>query len=868
MITGMSLRQEFINFFLSKKHILVPSSPVIPHNDPTLLFINAGMNQFKPIFLGKEKPLYPRVVNYQKCIRVSGKHNDLEEVGRDGRHHTFFEMLGNWSFGDYYKKDAIRYAWEFLTQTLQLPKDRFYATIYQEDDEADQLWRSETDIDPTHISRFGMKENFWEMGETGPCGPCSEIHYDRGVQYATPGVTPHVNYDGERFCEIWNLVFIQYNRLADGTLEDLPSRHVDTGMGLERLTAILQNRETNYDTDLFRPISENLETITGIKCETGAPGMPFRVITDHIRTLGFAIADGALPSNDGRGYVLRRLLRRAARYGHLLNMKHPFIYQLVQPLVATMGEAYPELVQQQSHIELVIHNEEERFLNTLTQGIQLFSRINKKNQSENISLITGKDAFTLYDTYGFPIDLTQLMAAEVNMQIDLEGFSQLMKQQKETSRKSGKFVLLNDGNWVELTSGDHSSYLGYQQSSLQTLIRKYRHNPNGQIEIILAQTPFYAESGGQQADHGWIRSSDFEIKVQDVQKTMDGIIHYGHIQGDIHSAEVSASVDSIRLTHTARHHTSTHLLQAALRSIVGQHVHQSGSLVDYQHLRFDFTHFQAITEEELRKIESQVNHFIMMDTPVDISYMPLEEAKRSGAMALFSEKYESIVRVVTIPQISQELCGGIHTQRTGEIGFFKILTETAVAAGIRRIEACAGFPALEIIQSMSCTINQMSQLLNTPTDQLTNLMQTRLEENHLMAKELEKYKSKSAMEKLDEFLKSAKTVNGIRTLMVELKVNDIHHLRQASDYFRQKLGDCVIILAAPQENSTSIIISISENLTRSTPLSAGMLMKELISVCGGNGGGKASFAQGGIKEITLLPQAFQKIRDKLAQIKS
>ncbi|MBP7459776.1 MAG: alanine--tRNA ligase [Candidatus Delongbacteria bacterium] len=865
MITGKMLRQDFLDYFLHKEHTWIPSSPVIPQNDPTLLFINAGMNQFKPIFLGKELPAHPRVVDYQKCIRVSGKHNDLEEVGRDGRHHTFFEMLGNWSFGDYYKREAIGYAWEFLTQTLSLPKDRLYATVYQDDDEAEQLWRTQTDIDPSHISRFGMKENFWEMGETGPCGPCSEIHFDRGERFATPGAIPRVNDDGERFCEIWNLVFIQYNRLPDGSLADLPSRHVDTGMGLERLTSIVQDRETNYDTDLFWPIIQHLEEMVGFPCQAGTPGIPFRVIADHIRALGFAIADGALPSNDGRGYVLRRLLRRAARFGHLISLKEPFIYRLVQPLVDMMGEAYPELVQQQTHIEHIIQNEEQRFFNTLSQGIHHFNRISQKVLSDHQPRISGNDAFTLYDTYGFPIDLTQLMASEVQMEVDLEGFTQLMNQQKELSRKSGKFLFQEGDNWNVLSNGTHSDYQGYQTPSLNTQIRRFRLVDKNLIEIILEQTPFYAESGGQVADTGWIRGQNFEINVTDVRKSMEGIIHSGTIEGEIIDPECSAQIDTVRLKHIARHHTSTHLLQSALRIVLGDHVHQSGSQVDPQRLRFDFTHIQALSDDELHRIENQVNTYIMSATPVSVSTMDLEEAKRSGAMALFSEKYDATVRVITIPEISRELCGGIHVNQTGEIGAFKILSESAVSAGIRRIEACSGFAALDLFQSQSVIIQQMTHLLNAPSHQIISQIQLRLDENHQLAKELEKIKSRSALQKLEEILPEAKSFQGISVLMTRLDGLDIQHLRQASDFFRQKLGDSLVILASPQENSTPIIISISENLTRSGVFHAGNLMKDVIGVCGGNGGGKAGFAQGGLKDASHLSEAYRLIQSKLEQ---
>ncbi len=855
MIKGSQIRSNFVDFFKSKGHVFVPSSPVVPKDDPTLLFTNAGMNQFKPIFLGKEKREYTRVANYQKCIRVSGKHNDLEEVGKDGRHHTFFEMLGNWSFGDYYKKEAIEFAWEYLTEVLKLPKEKLYVTVYEDDNEAEELWKTVTDVDHSHISRWGMKENFWEMGDTGPCGPCSEIHYDRGEKYSSVD-DPNcgVNCDGERFWEIWNLVFIQYNRLPDGSLEELPSKHVDTGMGLERLTAILQGKDSNYETDLFWPLIEHLEELTGKQYSPDNSGMPFRVIADHIRAISFAIADGALPSNEGRGYVIRRLLRRAARYGYNIDMKEPFIYKLVPTLVDFMGDAYPELKEQHDHISLVIKSEEERFFKTLGQGITIFNKIVEKEKETK--MVSGKDAFLLYDTYGFPIDLTRVMAEEIGFNIDLKNFEILLEKQREQSRNAASFDYDVHKNWVEFTQGEHSIFKGYETSELVTQIRKY-YMEDDKIEIILHETPFYAESGGQVADHGYIEGENFEIQVYNVQKTFDGIVHYGKLNGTINNPNVKAIVDTNRLKSISRHHTATHLLQAALRKLLGEHVHQSGSLVCDDYLRFDFTHFQALNEEELRDIENEVNDYIMANYPVKIEFMDINEAKKAGAMALFGEKYDKIVRVVKIEPVSMELCGGIHCKATGEIGLFKIVSETGIAAGIRRIVAKAGMPAIEYVNNFENIIKNLSGIFATKPENLTNIIDQKLKENHELLKKLEKLQSEKNKGNLETLLNNKEVINGINVIIAQIDVDNIELLRKAADFLKNKLkNNFVIILSSIINNKVNFIVSISQELTEKYKnLHAGKLIKEIAKVCGGGGGGKPYFAQAGGKDTSKIPEA-------------
>ena len=714
MLSSNEIRKQFIDFFKKKKHKAVPSAPVIPIDDPTLLFTNAGMNQFKNIFLGQKKPEYLRVVNSQKCIRAGGKHNDLEEVGKDGYHHTFFEMLGNWSFGDYYKKEAIIWAWELLTEVWKMPKEKLYATVHQSDKETYELWKNETDINPGHIEYHGDKDNFWEMGATGPCGPCSEIHMDRGEEFCNLKDDPNhkckVNGDCHRFFELWNLVFIQYNRVKDGKLTPLANKFVDTGAGFERIVQVLQNSDSNYHTDLFMPIINKISEISGIEYHPDETGISHRVIADHIRALCFALADGGMPSNEGRGYVLRRILRRAARHGRLLHLKKPFLYVLVVTVVELMSHHYSELKERQAHIKLVIKAEEERFNLTLDNGISKFELIvaefnlgrtslllkndGGKTYRETIK-ISGKDAFMLYDTFGFPLDLTKIMAEEKGLKVDEAGFHKEMEKQKIRGREAKNFDMKTSKiSQLGLSTSIKTKFVGYQQHSVKTRIVKHYVDEEKKVVIVLEETPFYAESGGQIADIGEIFNGNFKVKINEVQKENDVYFHFGKlVSGEINSENVFAEIDKDNRKNIARNHTATHLLHKALRNILGKHVQQKGSSVSSDHLRFDFTHFQQVSQRELVLIERIVNGKIRECIPLKIEIKEIEEARKEGAIALFGEKYEENVRVVSIDDYSKELCGGTHLHFTGEIGFFKITSEASIAAGIRRIEAITGFAA-------------------------------------------------------------------------------------------------------------------------------------------------------------------------------
>jgi len=707
------LRNSFLDFFKSKNHEIVPSAPVVPFDDPTLLFINAGMNQFKNVFLGQETRTYKRAADTQKCIRVGGKHNDLEDVGFDTYHHTFFEMLGNWSFGDYFKKEAIEWAWELLIKVWGLEKERIWATVFggdekdglEPDEEAEKLWTGVTPIPKERVLRFGKKDNFWEMGDTGPCGPCSEIHYDLGEgkcdKTSDPDHVCEVNAGCARYIEIWNLVFIQFNRDKESKLHNLPSKHVDTGMGFERVHAVINGTNSNYDTDLFTPLLSAIHDLTRVKYSGDEKGMAHRVISDHIRALTFAIADGAMPSNEGRGYVLRRILRRAARFGRNLDMHEPFIYKLVPVLVDIMGDAFPELKEKHQFVSLVIKSEEESFNSTLDRGIEIFEKITADVEKSGQKEIPGQEAFRLYDTYGFPLDLTQLMARQKN-------FFPLMKKALKTlcrskgTRKAGKWSHSADfdyQNWQELSQGEDSKFLGYTELQCESEIRKF-HIEDKQIFLILSQTPFYGEAGGQVGDVGEIVGDTFKIKIHDTVRDGSIFVHIGEFteSNKIDNSKVTARVDKTPRKSTARNHTATHLLHKALRETLGTHVTQAGSLVAPDHLRFDVTHFQKIAPQELEKIEARVNEKVRDDLAVKTLQKTYVEAREMGAMAIFEEKYGEHVRVVKINDFSMELCGGTHLNHTGEIGYFRILSESSAAAGIRRLEAVTGAKADELLR--------------------------------------------------------------------------------------------------------------------------------------------------------------------------
>ncbi len=876
MKTSKQIRDDFIDFFRNKNHTLVPSSSVIPVEDPTLLFTNAGMNQFKDVFLGIGKRSYKRAVNSQKCIRVSGKHNDLEEVGHDTYHHTFFEMLGNWSFGDYYKKEAIRWAWELFTEIWQLPKDRLYATIFKDDDEAEKYWHNETDINPQRILRFDEKDNFWEMGETGPCGPSSEIHIDLGPDYCDKKeIVNHVcqiNGECARFIELWNLVFIQYNRDDAKQLHPLPQKHIDTGMGFERVVAILQNVPSNYETDLFRPIIEKIEHISHTKYENVNPlqSMAHRVVADHLRMLTFAIADGALPSNEGRGYVLRRILRRAARFGRKLDLHEPFIYKLVPLVVDIMGEAFPEIKERQHHIREVIKAEEGNFNRTLDRGIEIFENLAEKIMQESSDIIPGKEAFKLYDTYGFPFDLTRIMAEEKGLLIDEEGFDREMEHQRERARKSGKFAVQFDhiDNWNVVKHCSTSSiFVGYEKLETTTDICKFVRR-NGTIHLVLLETPFYAEAGGQVADKGKILLENSELKVIDVQKEGDDIIHIceGPQDLDIIHSKVIAKVDESLRIPTMMNHTSTHLLHEALRRVLGTHVQQAGSLVAPDRLRFDYTHFKKVEREELEEIERIVNQQIQLNKPLNITYTTYDEAREMGAMALFGEKYGEEVRVISVEDFSRELCGGTHVKYTGQIGAFIIVQDTAIASGVRRIEALSGAKAIQFDQNLRNVLNDISQTLNTPAEELPDKVKKLVEQIKESEKQLQKLQKKQLINDIETIIQKSHKI-GIHHFAFQKYENvEVDSLKEVADYFRQKVKSGIILLASVFDQKVNLVCAVTENLIKKG-FNAGNLITVVAKAMGGSGGGRPHLATAGAKNPEKLKEAVALLKKDLEKLK-
>lgn len=839
MLTSREIRQQFLDFFKSKDHKIVPSSPVIPYDDPTLLFTNAGMNQFKDVFLGVGSREYKRAANTQKCIRVSGKHNDLEEVGFDTYHHTFFEMLGNWSFGDYYKKEAILWAWELLTEVWKLPKERLYATVYKTDNEAYELWKTVTDINPDHILRFGEKDNFWEMGETGPCGPSSEIHINLSDN---PEDASLVNAGTPDCIEIWNLVFIQYNRLPDGSLERLKNKFVDTGMGFERITAVLQKKRSNYDTDIFTPIIRKIEELSGKKYDTQGNQIAMRVIADHIRTLAFAIADGALPSNEGRGYVLRRILRRASRFARKLDAHDPFIYKLVPTLIEIMGDVFPELSQGQKQIEKVIKAEEEAFGETLDRGLEIFDSIIKKLKKENSNIISGEDAFKLYDTYGFPIDLTDLMAREQNMKVDHERFNQLMERQRARSREAGKFF--EAPSIIKKIETEHIQkieFLGYDTLEAEGKVIAQENN-----FLVLDRTPFYGESGGQVGDTGKIIYNDLIVDVIDTKKDGDLIIHkVNEVDFDLSDKNVKAFVDKLRRKAIMRNHSATHLLHKALREILGTHVKQAGSLVEPDRLRFDFTHYKKLSIEEIKAIEHLINEKIREALPlIHHRDIPFEEAKKMGALMFFGEKYGDRVNVVQFGDFSMEFCGGTHVKNASEIGLLKIVSESSISSGVRRIEAVTG-------EGVEKYIEQQLQKI----DELSEKYEQLIEEKKKLEKEISRLKLQVNIDKIDSIVANKKIFDGFAIASGIIDVDNIDQLKQLGDILREKLKNGVGVLASQFENKVSLVCVVTDNLIKEKKLNAGKIVGELAKIVGGGGGGRPHLATAGGKEISKINEA-------------
>jgi len=817
------IRESFISFFESKSHTRVPSAPVLPIGDKSLLFTNAGMNQFKSIFLNTEKPKDLRVANSQKCIRVSGKHNDLEEVGRDGFHHTFFEMLGNWSFGDYYKKEAIEWSWELFTEVWKLDKSRLWVTVYEEDDEAFELWKKQTDIDSDRIIRSGAKDNFWEMAETGPCGPCSEIHYYVGNNPENQQAEL-VNNSSE-YWELWNLVFIQFNRLKDGTMEDLPKKHVDTGAGLERICSVLQNKDSNYKTDLFSKTIEDLENFSNTKYQDFE--VPYNVICDHIRMLSFAIADGVVPSNDGRGYVLRRVLRRGSKFAMNLEIKEPILYRLVDSVVSTMSSHYPELKEKQEYIEQTILSEEQSFLRTLENGVIQFEKI---VSSTSGSEIQGKDAFKLYDTYGFPLDLTQLMAEERKMTVDIDGFDVEMKNQKELAKSGQKFEMDNlDLKWNLETKSSHSIFVGYENESISSKIINHAESGD-EIIIILENTPFYSESGGQIGDKGLIKNDDFSARVNDTQKNGDYILHICTLTngaiGD--NLSVDCMIDVDRRNNIKVNHTATHLLHQSLKDVLGSHVNQAGSLVHPEYLRFDITHPNKISSKELEAIELIVNRKIDEDITVETSIKSLEEAKKEGATALFGEKYGDQVRVVTMGKFSKELCGGTHVSSTGKVNKFKIKHDKAISSGVRRINAI--------------TNNQVDFYLKEISEELG------LQKEAEQKKAEEKQSQTILLNRVNIDLivsKPIMKINGTDLHFSKVELGIASDLKSLNKKIKNKIDSGIIFLFTEIDKKTTISVGISDDLI-SKNLKAGDLVKSIASELQGGGGGREDFAMAGI----------------------
>ena len=865
MKTTAEIRKAFLDYFEQHEHTLVDSSPLVPGNDPTLLFTNAGMVQFKDVFIGREKRNYSRATSSQRCVRAGGKHNDLENVGYTARHHTFFEMLGNFSFGDYFKREAIQYAWDFLTKVMGLPEEKLWVTVYEKDQEAEDIWLKEMQVNPERFSRCGEKDNFWSMGDTGPCGPCTEIFYDHGENvWGGPPGSP--DEDGDRYIEIWNLVFMQYNRDADGKMTDLPRPSVDTGMGLERLAAVMQGVHSNYEIDLFQALIKAASDLTG---EKDLENKSLRVIADHIRSCAFLIVDGVTPGNEGRGYVLRRIVRRAIRHGYQLGQKQPFFHQLVDTLNDQMGQAYPELASAVKHVKKVLLLEEQRFAETIEQGMRILDDAIAEMDG---TVIPGEVVFKLYDTYGFPTDLTADIAREKELQLDMEGFEQAMQAQRDRARAASQFA---SDQSVQVTMEGQTDFTGYANLQDQArIIALFKDGEETQSlaageagMVILDKTPFYAESGGQVGDHGVLRAAnDSEFEVADTRKQGGDI--FGHIgmlkQGELHIGDtVTADVDASLRKATALNHSATHLLHAALRQILGDHVQQKGSLVDANRLRFDFSHFEPVTEAQLLEIEKLVNEKIRNNYPVETRIMSLDDAKKSGAMALFGEKYDEQVRVLSMGDFSTELCGGTHVNAVGDIGLFKITVETGIASGVRRIEAVTGETAMSWIQQDEQTLERVAHLVKAGRDDVEDKLAQLVDKNRKLEKELEQLKSKLASAAGSDMASTAIDINGVKVLATKLEGADVKALRETMDQLKNKLGKAVIVLASVAGDKVSLIAGVTKDTT--DKVKAGDLVKFVAEQVGGKGGGRPDMAQAGGNDPSALPAALSSVEQWVAE---
>ena len=871
MLTGNEIRTKFIEYFESKGHTHVKSSSLVPYNDPTLLFTNAGMNQFKNVFLGLETRDYKRATTVQKCVRAGGKHNDLETVGKTARHHTFFEMLGNFSLGDYFKEDAIKFCWDFLTNVLELPAEKLYITIYEDDDEAYEIWHKVTGFDESKIYRLGKKDNFWQMGDVGPCGPCSEVHFDRGEDHACdyPGGCKLGVCDCDRWLEIWNLVFMQYNRDEEGNLTPLPRPNIDTGMGLERITSILQGVNTNFDTDLFVPLLKYVEELSGKEYHSDERGFAFRVIADHARACTFLIADGVLPSNEGRGYVLRRILRRAVRLGKSIGLNEPFLYKFTAKVVELMGDAYPEVREHQTYIESIIKNEEERFFQTLQDGLKIVNETVAAIKAKNGTDIDGESAFKFYDTYGFPIDLTKDIAEEEGMSVDIEGFEAAMAEQKRRAKESQDVANVWDlAQHVTEAYPDMpaTDFVGYTESEADIKVvgilidneaQKFGYDVHA--SVLLEQSPFYAQGGGQVGERVQLLAKEGVFNIENTIKLADGkFVHQGYIDGRLNLGEtVHAVVDMKLRKASARNHTATHLLHYALREVLGENVHQAGSLVSAEHLRFDFSSLNAMTDDEIARVEAIVNEEILAAQTVKTFEATIDEAKKSGHMALFGEKYGDTVRCVDAGEHSKELCGGVHVANTGEIGMFKILSESSVSAGVRRIEAVTGTAAYELMTKQDQLLGAVCKKLKAQTtgeiiDKIANL------ENQ--AKELQKQIDDMKLQQMKDAAANAQDtiheVRGLQVLAQEVQAANMEDLRNQADLFRNKLEDGVVLLAAVNNGQVQLVCMLTAGEAKKH-LHAGNLIKETVALVGGKGGGRPDMAQAGGKDAQALPGALE-----------
>ena len=865
------IRQAFLNYFAEQGHDIVASSSLVPGNDPTLLFTNAGMVQFKDVFLGQEKRANNRATSSQRCVRAGGKHNDLENVGYTARHHTFFEMLGNFSFGDYFKREAIRFAWDFLTKELGLPEEKLWVTVFEDDDEAADIWLKEMGVSAERFSRMGEKDNFWAMGDTGPCGPCSEIFYDHGE--SVPGGPPgSPDEDGDRYIEIWNLVFMQFNRSADGTMKPLPKPSVDTGMGLERIAAVMQNFHSNYEIDLFQHIIREVARISGTE---DLKNSSLNVIADHIRSCAFLVVDGVIPANEGRGYVLRRIIRRAIRHGHKLGINEPFFHKLVAPLSEEMGEAYPELVSNKSRVEETLLAEERQFSRTLDNGMSILEKAISELQDK---VIPGETVFRLYDTYGFPVDLTGDIARERGLSLDMDGFEAEMAQQKAQARSASQFET-TEALDIQLEKG--TNFVGYNALEADATVLALFHE-NQPVEkliegqtgiVILDTTPLYAESGGQVGDCGTLKNAKLNFTVKDTRKQGEYFLHMGILeQGELVVGEaLGCSVDNSLRQPIALNHSATHLMHAALRNILGTHVQQKGSLVSPRYLRFDFSHNQPLSESELRQIETMVNQQILANAEVGKQVMSMDDAKEKGAMALFGEKYGDEVRVVSMgartaegTEFSIELCGGTHVNRTGDIGLFKILQESGIAAGVRRIEAVTGSAAVALIQDNEDRLKQIAGVLKSGTDVVVERVEQLSAANRQLEKELDQLKAKLASSQGSDLASQAEEIKGVMVLAAIVEGLDSKALRETTDQLKNKLGSAVVVLAAVSGDKVSLVAGVTSDVT--DRVKAGDLINEVARKVGGKGGGRPDMAMAGGNSPDQLPEAISQVKQYVTSL--